>query len=334
MRFGVFDHLDRSGPDAVRQYEDRLRLVEAYDEAGFHAFHLAEHHSTPLGLAPSPSVFLAAVAQRTTRLRFGPLVYCLSMYHPLRVIEEVCMLDALSGGRMELGVGRGVSPIELGHYGIGEEAQGRYEEALEVILRGLTSERLTFHGEHFSFADVPMELRPVQTPHPPLWFGTTRAQSATRLAQRGANFVCSNPAGSARALTDAYRAAWAGEEADMPLLGMSRHVVVADSDAEALDLLRPAYRQWWDSLEFLWRANGVVLPLPLPRDPDAAVALGLAVAGSPDTVRAALLAQAQESGATYLLTRMAFGSLPVEASLRSVELLAREVMPAFAPATA
>jgi alkanesulfonate monooxygenase SsuD/methylene tetrahydromethanopterin reductase-like flavin-dependent oxidoreductase (luciferase family) len=231
-------------------------------------------------------------------------------------------------------VGRGVSPIELGHYGIGEEAQGRYEEALEIVVRGLTAERLTFHGEHFSFEDVPMELRSVQQPHPPLWFGTTRPESAARLAGRGANIVCSNPASSARAISDAYRAAWTGDPADMPLIGMSRHVVVADSDAEALELLRPAYRQWFSSLEFLWRANGVALPIPMPPDPDGALALGLAVAGSPDTVRDTLVAQAEESGVSYLLTRMAFGALPVEASLRSVGLFAREVMPAFQPAAA
>src|SRR5688500_9260753 len=114
MRFGVFDHMDRSVEDLERQYADRLRLAEAYDRAGLHALHVAEHHGTPRGLAPSPSVYLAAVAQRTKRLRLGPLVYTLALHHPVRLIEEICMLDALSGGRLELGVGRGISPIELG----------------------------------------------------------------------------------------------------------------------------------------------------------------------------------------------------------------------------
>src|SRR5260370_23290505 len=101
MKFAVFDHLDRSGPDLGRQYEDRLRLTEIYEWAGFHAYHVAEHHGTPLGSAPSPGLFLAAVAQRTTRLRFGPLAYPLGLYHPLRLIEEICMLDVMSGGRLE-----------------------------------------------------------------------------------------------------------------------------------------------------------------------------------------------------------------------------------------
>src|SRR5215207_8204785 len=83
MDFGVFDHLDRSGRPLTAYYEERLRIVEAYDRAGFYSYHLAEHHSTPLGMAPSPSVFLAAVAERTRRLRFGPMVFALPLHHPL-----------------------------------------------------------------------------------------------------------------------------------------------------------------------------------------------------------------------------------------------------------
>src|ERR1700720_4799655 len=137
MEFGVFDHLDRYGGALADYYEDRLKIAEAYDRAGFYAYHLAEHHATPLGMAPSPSVFLAAVAQRTTRLRFGPMVYALPLYHPLRMIEEICMLDQLSGGRLDIGFGRGASPVELRFFGEDpEEAQSTYAEALELIRRG------------------------------------------------------------------------------------------------------------------------------------------------------------------------------------------------------
>src|ERR1700744_3613992 len=117
MDFGVFDHLDRYDGPLSEYYEARLRLIELYDRAGFFGYHLAEHHATPLGMAPSPSVFLAAVAQRSKRLRFGPMVYALPLYHPLRLIEEICMLDQLSGGRLDIGFGRGASPIELSFFG-------------------------------------------------------------------------------------------------------------------------------------------------------------------------------------------------------------------------
>ena len=89
----------------------------AFRSRPIHAYHLAEHHATPLGMAPSPSVFLAAVAQRTKRLRFGPMIYALPLYHPLRMIEEICMLDQMSGGRLDVGFGRGASPIELDLFG-------------------------------------------------------------------------------------------------------------------------------------------------------------------------------------------------------------------------
>ncbi|TMJ59096.1 MAG: LLM class flavin-dependent oxidoreductase, partial [Alphaproteobacteria bacterium] len=111
MRFGIFDHLDDSGRPLGAHFEERLKLIEAYDRAGFYGYHLAEHHNTPLGYAPSPGLFLSAVAQRTKELRFGPMVYLLPLYHPLRLIDEICMLDQMSGGRFLYGVGRGISPI-------------------------------------------------------------------------------------------------------------------------------------------------------------------------------------------------------------------------------
>src|SRR5262245_39208451 len=130
MKYGVFDHMDLGGGSLAEQYDSRLRLVEAYDRSGFHAYHLAEHHATPLGMAPSPAVFLAAVAQRTRRLRFGPLVYILTLQSPLRAYEEICMLDQMSGGRLELGMGKGVSPIELAFFGAYPlRAQSIYQEA-------------------------------------------------------------------------------------------------------------------------------------------------------------------------------------------------------------
>src|SRR5213078_5293205 len=148
-------------------YADRLDLTEAYDASGIYAYHLAEHHSTPLGCAASPGLFLAALSQRTERLRFGPLVYLLPFYHPLRLIEEICMIDQLSGGRFQLGVGRGVSMYETAAYGLDfAKTQAMYHEAFQVLLKGLTSDELTFAGEFYRFDKLPMILKPAQKPHP------------------------------------------------------------------------------------------------------------------------------------------------------------------------
>jgi alkanesulfonate monooxygenase SsuD/methylene tetrahydromethanopterin reductase-like flavin-dependent oxidoreductase (luciferase family) len=106
MQFGIFDQNDHGPYPLAEQYEKRLKLIEFYDQAGFRTYHMSEHHSTPLNLTPSPSVFLAAVAQRTKRIRLGPLVYVLPAHHPLQLAEEICMLDHLSNGRLEVGIGR------------------------------------------------------------------------------------------------------------------------------------------------------------------------------------------------------------------------------------
>src|ERR1700756_4032588 len=110
MKFGVFDHMDRGTVPLAEQFENRLKLLEAYERLVFSGYHTADPPTPPLGMASSPSVFLAAAAQRTRRLRFGALVYPLPMYHPLRLAEEICMLDHLSNGRLEGGIGRGGSP--------------------------------------------------------------------------------------------------------------------------------------------------------------------------------------------------------------------------------
>src|SRR5258705_8973989 len=107
MQFGIFDQNDRGPYPLGEQYENRLKLIEFYDAAGFRTYHMSEHHSTPLSQTPSPGVFLAAVAQRTRRLRLGPLVYVLPAHHPLRLAQGICMLDPLSGGPLEGRVGRG-----------------------------------------------------------------------------------------------------------------------------------------------------------------------------------------------------------------------------------
>ena len=333
MKFGVFDHVDDSGLPLAEHLEARLRMAEAYDAAGFHCYHVAEHHGTPLGLAPSPGILFAALSQRTARLRFGPLVYLLQLYHPLRLVEEVAMLDALSNGRFQLGVGRGVSPIELGFYGLDmAEQRARYDETLEVLLAGLSSEVLDYQGTFHRFDRVPMALRPVQRPHPPLWYGAGSPDSIRWCARNGVNMVTLALGERVRQATDLYRSERAGAEEAMPLMGVSRHIVVAPSDAEAKALARPAYARWRRSMARLWEERGTGFPLAghLPMEWDAAEAMGHGCAGSPDTVRALVQREVAGGGINYFVSALAFGDLPLAAVTRSAELFAAEVMPAFA----
>ena len=334
MKFGVFDHMDRAGDNLARQFDERLSPIELYEKSGFHAYHIAEHHATPLGMAPSPSVFLAAVAQRTKTLRFGPLVYTVNLYHPLRLIDEICMLDQLSHGRLELGIGRGISPYEVGYYGV-DPATGpeRFAEALEVILKGLAVPRLTYKGKYFTFEDVPMEMRPVQQPHPPLWYGANSLESADRLARQGCNTVVGMKADGVGQFSARFRAAWKAlgrRDSDLPLIGLSRHVVVGDTDREAQSAAKRAFVLWYDALIYLWRAHGVGLPRQLiPAEFEEALDAGYIIAGSPSTVRERMKRDNDIAGINYCLCRLAFGDLSLEESTRSVELFTREVMPAL-----
>jgi alkanesulfonate monooxygenase SsuD/methylene tetrahydromethanopterin reductase-like flavin-dependent oxidoreductase (luciferase family) len=333
VQFGVFDHVDDSGLPLANHLAARLRMAEAYDAHGFHCYHVAEHHGTPLGLAPSPGILFAALSQRTTRLRFGPLVYLLPIYNPLRLVEEVAMLDALSGGRFQLGVGRGVSPIELGFHGLDmAEQRARFDETLEVLVRGLSSEVLDFQGQYYHYDRVPMALRPVQQPHPPLWYGAGSPDSIRWCAHHGVNMVTLALGERVRQGTDLYRAEWHGAPEAIPFMGVSRHIVVADSDEQARALARPAYARWRRSMAKLWEDRGADFPLAahLPLEWDAAAAMGHGCAGSPDSVRAFVEREVTTGGINYFVSAMAFGDLPLDAVLHSAALFAGQVMPAFA----
>jgi alkanesulfonate monooxygenase SsuD/methylene tetrahydromethanopterin reductase-like flavin-dependent oxidoreductase (luciferase family) len=261
LQFGIFDHFDDNGIPLSDLFETRLKIIEQYDRSGFRSYHIAEHHSTPLGFAPSPSVFLAAVAQRTERLRFGPLLYVTPMYHPLRIAEEIVMLDHMSRGRLELGLGRGASPVEIATFDVNpQDAAAMNREATEIILKALASETLDHHGKFYQYKNVRIAARPLQRPHPPLWFAPIEVSRAADAAGLKGNMVTLIPNPGVKAITDAYRAAWQAQgnsAADIPLLGVFRHVVVAETDEKAIESVREAYR--------IWRHHS--LPLGMGRHP-------------------------------------------------------------------
>src|SRR5262249_6104053 len=188
------------------------------------------------------------------------------LYHPLRLIEEIRMLDVMSGGRLELGVGRGASPYEAAFFGITPDtAQERFDETLEIVLKGLGAERLDHTRKFFCLAGIPLVIHPMQRPHPPLWHVTRSQESADRLAARGCNVALAMPTADAGKFTARYRAAWSalgGAPEDMPFVGNTRNVVVLDSERDAVDAARRAFHVWYDSMVHLWRVHRLHLPPP------------------------------------------------------------------------
>ncbi|MDH4144331.1 MAG: LLM class flavin-dependent oxidoreductase [Acidimicrobiia bacterium] len=342
MDIGVFDWVDFSdeAPPTAR-FEERLSLAALADDLGYAVYHVAEHHFTPLGGAPSPSVWLAALARETSRIRLGPLVYLLPLYNPLRLISEIAMIDHLSGGRMELGVGRGVSPYELGYYGVSPaNSRELFEETLEVVVKGLSNPVLHHEGRLLPSLDgVPMELHTLQQPYPPLWHATSSPEGVAWAARHGLNLMGLGPAsffGQAVAQYHTIRAEHAGDPARYnahvaaPRIGMMRQVIVADTDAEAERLLEGTFGAWQHAFVKLWVANDdapVAVGIPTI---EAFRGVGALIVGSPDTVLAGIRATIDEGGLNYLACSFSWGSIARDDAARSMRLFAEEVMPRLA----
>jgi alkanesulfonate monooxygenase SsuD/methylene tetrahydromethanopterin reductase-like flavin-dependent oxidoreductase (luciferase family) len=314
MQFGIFDHMESGGGDLGVLYEERLRMLEYADAAGFARYHKAEHHFTPLDSAPSAMVFLAAASQRTKRIRLGSLVSLLPFHHPLRFIEEVCALDHLSGGRLDVGVGKGISPIEHRLWGHADaEAMPRTLEAIEIVRKGLMNAELAHHGAFHTFDKVPMVMRPLQRPHPPLWYpGNVEFAAAHRL-----HCVVGGPIAAVKAQVERYRERVARADADWNpgtrthVIGATRHVYVAATREEAHARARAAWKRYDENLMKLWRAHGVSAPMSPSANGNFEIAIGanLLLTGTADDVREHVAALQRDAGVDYFVGAFAWGDL-------------------------
>lgn len=342
IRFGVFDHIERRGDALDDLFAGRFELLREYDDAGFYCYHVAEHHATPLGMAPSPGLFLAAAAQCTRRIHLGPLVFLLPLYNPLRLVGEICMLDHISGGRLELGVGRGVSPFELAYYGISfMDAREIFEEALEVVAAGLRNECLAHRGRHYRFDNVPMELRPKQRPNPPFWYGVSSPDSLMLAARRGMQMVSGGPISVLKNLTAAYREELArhkGKPEDLnpqitePTIGAIRHIYVAEDEHEVEQIARPAYAQYYQNITKLWRDFRTVPDYGFTPDLAEARKHDVAIVGTVEEVRDEVGRFFEGSGCNYIVLSFAWGGLSQDDSRRSLDRFVTKVMPQFVKA--
>ena len=332
VTLGLFDWVDADGVrDAGQLYTERLDLLADAESAGFDIYHLAEHHGTPLGLAPSPSVFLAAAAVRTTRIRLCPLVYVLPLYHPTRLAEEIAMLDQLSGGRLEIGVGKGGNPYELQCYGIEPgDSQRRYDEVFGSLMQALESGTIGAAGAAAGRGEMPIRTR--QAPRPPLWYPSSNPESVPLLGKRGINTILGFSFRSptievTRLRRDEYFAGVGSAEPGTPMggagtptprFGLMRNIYVGESDGAARERVIEAMEVFYAQFTALWRRHGDDRYLQ-QQDFARAIDEGRVIAGSAPTVRAQLAEMLQASGCNHFAGAFAFGSLSYAEARSSLE---------------
>jgi alkanesulfonate monooxygenase SsuD/methylene tetrahydromethanopterin reductase-like flavin-dependent oxidoreductase (luciferase family) len=344
MRFGIWDHFERQPGVAVpAQYQAKLELLQAAEGLGFVGYHLAEHHLSSLDLAPSPSVFLAALAAVTRTLRLGAMVYILPLYQPTRLVQELAMLDNLSAGRLDLGIGRGIRAAEHEWFGLdATDARAHHDEMLAFLVQAFTTGELEFAGRFVRLPAARLDLLPVQRPYPPLWYAggveyaaRHRLNVLARTADDVAHYWALRDATDASADADGIStsAAPLNPQIAQPVAGITRHVVVRRTAAEAIAVARRA----WPVFQHNWQAT----PLRLP---DGRVARGddsfdtvLAegtrlLVGTPETMVEYLRAAAARlvgRPPLYVAPAFQWGDLTAAESLESMTLFATEVMPAF-----
>ena len=245
MRFGVLQFF--SWPERrvtlPTVYDRALQRIEIMDETGYEAVWLAEHHFTGYSVCPSVHMMGVHVAGRTKRIRIGMAVSLAAFYHPLRLAEEVALLDVLSDGRVNWGAGRGFDPMEFRIFGVPvEESHARFREAVEIVLAAWRTERLTWSGRHWQFENVEVLPKPQQRPHPPVWLAAGSKSAIGWAAEQGHSILLGPHETFAEnaANIEFYRNQLAahGHAAIGREIPQARLIAVADSDAAAEEIAR------------------------------------------------------------------------------------------------
>jgi alkanesulfonate monooxygenase SsuD/methylene tetrahydromethanopterin reductase-like flavin-dependent oxidoreductase (luciferase family) len=250
MKVGVlqfFGWADRSIPLPVI-YQRAIERFEIMDRGGYDAVWLAEHHFSSFSVCPSVHMMATMAAARTQRLRIGAAVSLAPFYHPLRLAEEVALLDVLSGGRVNWGAGRGFARLEFEAFGIPvEESAERFRETVEVVLAAWRSEKISHQGHFFRFEDIEVLPRPLQQPHPPVWMAATSEGAIDWAAGRGFSILmdphCTHADLAAKRVRYGERMAAAGHAAEGRDIPMARLIAVAETEARAEAVARRG-AQW------------------------------------------------------------------------------------------
>jgi alkanesulfonate monooxygenase SsuD/methylene tetrahydromethanopterin reductase-like flavin-dependent oxidoreductase (luciferase family) len=338
--FGIFDHIeDIPGTPTRRLFQDRIELIKMADEAGFAGFHLAEHHGSDLCMAPNQEVFIAAASQVTKNIRLGPMVKLLPLHHPVRIIEDMVVVDQLTGGRLDFGVGRGVAPIE--HYWFGSnwpESKERFTDIMGIICDALrTGEISSENSKYYDFPTIPLSTKPLQDPIP-FWYPGT----PTTAGRHGMNLMWPGPIDQES--YDVYVETWQKHRGDTmridgpnsePRVGCTMLLAIAQTESEALEIARRGMTGLTRRAHNVHKFDHLVLPSeeceaalgPLHKimeHIEDAINAGAGTTGQIAERFAAIL----EPGLTdYIVLQLPTGDMTLDEARRTMELFITEVKP-------
>ena len=350
MKFGVnfFPAFRPHQKTAVEYYEQCLRVSQRADELGFSSIKTVEHYFHDYGgYSPNPIVLLAAIAAVTKRIRLITGAVIPAFNHPIKLAGELAMLDGISNGRLDVGFGRAFIPEEYAAYGLDmDESRERFNEGIKAIIRLWTEERVTYEGHFWRFRDVHSMPRPTQKPHPPVWVAAIASEeSFASAAQHGHHVMIVPYAGGLErtsSLVKLYRQLWreSGHTPGTEQVQMSFHAYVAESHDEAVKGYVPAMRTYldvfteavgsWEGLSSGQYAGYEKLVSNIAsQTPEGNLEKGYAFVGTPDEVIEQVKRMRELFGEHEPSMQVTFGGITDAEALRTIELFARDIVPAF-----
>lgn len=345
MKFGLFSHIPwPEGSDPGQVIEEMTEQVQHGEGLGFHSSWIAEHHFTRYGLGSSSLVVAASIAARTKVIRLGTAVLVPPLHNPIRLAEDTATLDVISGGRLDVGFGRGSAGNEYAGYSVDrEQSQGLFQESINMVQALWTTPGYSHEGRYFKVNNATLVPPPVQQPHPPIYIAATRTRATQEyLVSTGHPLIIGVVLDTPEALELCHRfvgmSEQAGHNVSMSRIPFSRYFYVAETEEQARSDTRAALDwnldmiQWRSTIDEGsevyrrledWRRTRSELPPSYDY-----LYENRAIIGSPDQC-IAKIRDLQEHGIEYFVCNFAFGGMDHRKVVRSMELFSREIMPHF-----
>jgi len=351
MPYPVPGHMwDRSRGEKL--YGDHMRFIRSLDQLGFDGVLFTEHHYGPNGgLTPSPNVFLSAATQITERIKLVIMGIALALYpHPVRVAEELAMLDNLCHGRLEVGfISSGAPSLYAYNLPVSEEG-GRYHEAYDLVVKAWTEENpFEWHSQYYDYKCVSILPRPLQLPHPPIWTVAASTESLQWAAQHRLQLFCSGSLNGAAETLNYYRnftvteCGWTPKPSD---LGISRELYIGRTKSQVREKMDELFHREGDmafkqvsqapQLASLNRERRATRSYSHQQQgarqvgehrTEEAMHSGSFLVGDPDSITEQILHQREVTGAGVVAIRLELGDVDLAEVTENLELFAREVLP-------